>query len=159
MKQTFYIFENGEYVPYAEYDSDIRDSFREGNYLIQCMPGTKLTRKIVDTDYVSALAAINIFKEELVSLMVRNASMQLSVKHELSEEQRQAWEAFEETMVDTEFQLYRDSIYQCVERATEFLLKKSKLLIGAPNVQEAYEEFMTFLKLVQDESQRTTSNT
>jgi hypothetical protein len=155
MKQTFYILKDGEYVPYSEFASDISDSFREGSYLVQCQPGTRITKKIVNPDYVAVLAAINIFREELVMEMVKQSAMQLSIKRELTAEQRAAWDTFQKSLEDDDFRLYRDSISTVTDRAAEFLLKKSNLLLGSPNVREAYEEFMTFLQLAKDEPQTT----
>ena len=55
VKKIYYEKVGRKYVPVAEYDSDLTDSFGKGIHLVICYPGGQSRRYNIDPDYASEL--------------------------------------------------------------------------------------------------------
>jgi len=73
MKKIYYEKKGRRYVPVAEYDSDLMDSFSKGTHLVMVYPGGSSRRYNIDPNYAAMIAAGRV-AEDAISRAISYAS-------------------------------------------------------------------------------------
>jgi hypothetical protein len=77
MKKIYYVKEGRKYVPVAEYDSDLMDSFHKGNHLVMCYPGGVSRRFNIEPNYAAMIAAGRVAEDAVCSAMIKASELHL----------------------------------------------------------------------------------
>ena len=72
MKKIYYVKEGRRYVPVAEYDNDLLDSFPEGAHLVMCYPGGSSRRYRINPNHAAMIAAGRV-AEDAICRVLRDA--------------------------------------------------------------------------------------
>ena len=148
-KKVYYIKEGRKYIPVAEYDSDLMDSFPKGNHLVQCYPGGSSRRFNVDAKLAPMIAAGR-FAEDAISKEIMRASDLRPKRAPLTEGQRAAWEKLVEEFGPDAKTLEWPSAREVAEAGVNAMIAEAEKLMEHPMVKEAYDEFMAICKLVSE---------
>jgi hypothetical protein len=148
-KKVYYIKEGRKYIPVAEYDSDLLDSFPKGNHLVQCYPGGSSRRFNVDAKLAPMIAAGR-FAEDAISKEIMRASDLRPKRAPLTPGQRAAWENLVKEFGPEAKTLEWPSAREVAEAGVNAMIAEAEKLMEHPMVKEAYNEFMATCKLVSD---------
>jgi roadblock/LC7 domain-containing protein len=148
-KKVYYIKEGRKYIPVAEYDSDLMDSFPKGNHLVQCYPGGSSRRFNVDAKLAPMIAAGR-FAEDAISKEIMRASDLRPKRAPLTEGQRAAWQKLVEEFGPDAKTLEWPSAREVAEAGVNAMIAEAEKLMEHPMVKEAYDEFMAICKLVSE---------
>jgi len=148
-KKVYYIKEGRKYIPVAEYDSDLMDSFPKGNHLVQCYPGGSSRRFNVDAKLAPMIAAGR-FAEDAISKEIMRASDLRPKRAPLTEGQRAAWEKLVEEFGPDAKTLEWPSAREVAEAGVNAMIIEAEKLMEHPMVKEAYDEFIATCKLVSE---------
>lgn len=148
-KKVYYIKEGRKYIPVAEYDSELMDSFPKGNHLVQCYPGGSSRRFNVDAKLAPMIAAGR-FAEDAISKEIMRASDLRPKRAPLTEGQRAAWEKLVEEFGPDAKTLEWPSAREVAEAGVNAMIAEAEKLMEHPMVKEAYDEFMATCKLVSE---------
>lgn len=150
-KKLYYIKEGRKYVPVAEYDSDLLDSFPKGNHLVQCYPGGSSRRFNIDAKLAPMIAAGR-FAEEAISKELMKASDLRPKRAPLTPGQRAAWEKLVEEFGPDAKTLEWPSAREVAEAGVNAMVVEAEKLMDHPMAREAYNEFMATCKLVSEQN-------
>lgn len=148
-KKVYYIKEGRKYIPVAEYDSDLLDSFPKGNHLVQCYPGGSSRRFNVDAKLAPMIAAGR-FAEDAISKEIMRASDLRPKRAPLTPGQRAAWENLVKEFGPEAKTLEWPSAREVAEAGVNAMIAEAEKLMEHPMVKEAYNEFMATCKLVSE---------
>ena len=149
MKKIYYIKEGRKYVPVAEYDSDLLDSFSKGTHLVMVYPGGTSRRFNIDPNYAAMIAAGRI-AEDAICKAISKAS-ELRPKHTpITEAQRKAWAKLAKEMGDELCTLYGLSVHDCAEAGVKAMMEEANQLMENPSVKKAYEHFLLVCELTKE---------
>lgn len=148
-KKVYYIKEGRKYIPVAEYDSELMDSFPKGNHLVQCYPGGSSRRFNVDAKLAPMIAAGR-FAEDAISKEIMRASDLRPKRAPLTEGQRAAWQKLVEEFGPDAKTLEWPSAREVAEAGVNAMIAEAEKLMEHPMVKEAYDEFMATCKLVSE---------
>lgn len=146
MKKIFYERVGRKYVPVYEHDNDLLDSFSKGTHLVMVYPGGKSTRYNVDPNYAAMIAAGRVAEDEICRAMFV-ASEAKPKERPITERQRAAWEEMKAAFGDEFFSIQFASTRDIAEAAVNAMQAEAERLMTYPAVQEAYDHFMTVVKL------------
>lgn len=150
MKKIFYEKVGRRYVPVAEYDNELLDSFPKGNHLVMCYPGGSSRRFNVDPALAPMIAAGR-YAEQSMHDALRKASEMHRSKYEntiLTEEQHVAWKQFVEVMGERGRYVQWNSIHDIAEAGIKAMEEEAERLMQHESVRKAYDHFMLMCKLV-----------
>ena len=149
MKKLYYIKEGRKYVPVAEYDSDLLDSFPKGTHIVMCYPGGKSTRYSIDPAYAPMIAAGRLAEDAICKAM-HAASEAKPKEYPITERQRAAWEEMKTAFGDEFFSLEFASIRDLAETGVKAMQEEADKLMQHKSVRQAYEQFLLVAKLCAD---------
>lgn len=150
MKKIFYEKVGRRYVPVAEYDNELLDSFPKGNHLVMCYPGGSSRRFNVDPALAPMIAAGR-YAEQPMHDALRKASEMHRSKYEntiLTEEQHAVWEQFVKLMGERGRYVQWSSIHDIAEAGIKAMEEEAERLMQHESVRKAYDHFMLMCKLV-----------
>lgn len=150
MKKIYYIKEGQKYVPVAEYDSDLLDSFSKGTHLVMVYPGGTSRRFNIDPNYAAMIAAGRI-AEDAICRAITKASELRPQRSPITEGQKKAWENLAKEMGDELCTLYGASVHDCAEAGVKAMMEEAEQLMTNPSVKKAYEHFLLMCELTKDE--------
>jgi hypothetical protein len=150
-KKLYYIKEGRKYIPVAEYDSDLLDSFPKGNHLVQCYPGGSSRRFNIDAKLAPMIAAGR-FAEDAISKELMRISDLRPKRAPLTEGQRAAWENLVKEMGPDARTLEWPSAREVATAGVDAMIAEAEKLMDHPMVREAYDEFMATCKLVTEQT-------
>lgn len=150
MKKIYYIKEGRKYVPVAEYDSDLLDSFSKGTHLVMVYPGGTSRRFNIDPNYAAMIAAGRI-AEDAICRAITKASELRPQRSPITEGQKKAWEKLAKEMGDELCTLYGASVHDCAEAGVKAMMEEAEQLMTNPSVKKAYEHFLLMCELTKDE--------
>lgn len=153
MKKVYYVKEGRKYIPVAEYDSDLMDSFPKGTHIVMCYPGGKSTRYGIDPAYAPMIAAGRYAEDAICSALYKQSEAKPK-QRPITERQRQAWEELKAAFGDELFSLQFSSIRDLAEVGVNAMQAEADKLLTHPSVREAYDHFMFMAKLVHDETNK-----
>ena len=150
MKKIYYTKEGRKYVPVAEYDSDLLDSFSKGTHLVMVYPGGTSRRFNIDPNYAAMIAAGRV-AEDAICRAITKASELRPQRSPITEGQKKAWEKLAKEMGDELCTLYGASVHACAEAGVKAMMEEAERLMTNPSVKKAYEHFLLMCELTKDE--------
>ena len=152
MKKLYYIKEGRKYVPVAEYDNELLDSFPKGNHLVMCYPGGSSRRFNIDPNYAAMIAAGRVAEDAISSAMSKAQELR-PVNHNITPEQRALFDKFLASMSKDDPQrnmMTHGSIRDCAEAGIKAMMEEADKLMSNPAVKKAYEHFMLVCELTKE---------
>lgn len=151
MKKVFYEKVGRRYVPVAEYDNELLDSFPRGNHLVMVYPGGSSRRFNVDPALAPMIAASRTAEDAICSAMIKASELKPQ-RAPLTKEQHRAWRALARSFGDELCTLHGASVRDCVEAGVKAMQDEAEQLMTHPAVRDAYEQFQLVCKLVKEKS-------
>ena len=148
-KKIFYEKKGRRYVPVAEYDNDLLDSFPKGNHLVMCYPGGSSRRFNIDPNYAAMIAAGRV-AEDAICKEISKASELRPRQTPITAEQKKAWERLAKAFGDELCTLNGLSVRDCSEAGVKAMQAEADKLMQHPSVRRAYEQFQLVCKLVNE---------
>jgi hypothetical protein len=150
MKKIYYIKEGRKYVPVAEYDNELLDSFPKGTHLVMVYPGGTSRRFNIDPNYAAMIAAGRV-AEDAICRAISKASELRPKSTPITEAQQKAWKKLAKEMGDELCTLYGLSVRDCAEAGVKAMIEEAERLMTNPSVKKAYEHFLLMCELTKDE--------
>lgn len=154
MKKIYYVKEGRKYVPVAEYNDELMDSFTKGNHLVMCYPGGTSRRFNIDPNYAAMIAAGRV-AEDAISRAIHKASELSPQRTPLTEGQRKAWENLAKEFGQDLCTLQGASTRDIAEAGVKAMQEEADKLMTNPAVKKAYEHFMLVCELTKEQNEIT----
>ena len=148
-KKIYYEKKGRRYVPVAEYDNDLMDSFTKGVHLVQVYPGGSSRRFNIDPNYAAMIAAGRI-AEDKISEAIRKASDLRPKSKPLTPGQKKAWENLVKEFGEEARQLTWPSAREACEEAVKAMQDEADKLMKYESVRKAYDHFMLVCELTKE---------
>lgn len=149
MKKIFYEKVGRRYVPVAEYDSDLIDSFTKGTHIVISYPGGQSRRYNIDPAFAPMIAAGR-FAEDAVCKAISKASELRPQKTPITPGQKRAWEKLAKEFGDELATLNGLCLRECAEAGVQAMQEEADKMLTNPAVKKAYDNFMMICQLTQD---------
>ena len=149
MKKIYYIKEGRKYVPVAEYDNELLDSFPKGTHLVMVYPGGTSRRFNIDPNYAAMIAAGR-FAEDAICKAIHKASEAKPKERPITERQRSAWNEMKAAFGDEFFNLNYGSIRDYAEEGVKAMQEEANQLMENPTVKKAYDHFLLVCELTKE---------
>ena len=147
MKKIYYEKIGRRYVPVAEYDNDLLDSFTKGAHLVLCYPGGSSRRFNVEPNHAALIAAGRVAEDGMCDA-IRRASEMRPQRTPITEGQRRAWRKLAREFGDDLATLNMGSARDIAEAGVNAMIAEADKLMAHPAVRDAYEHFQTVCNLV-----------
>ena len=147
MKKIYYEKKGRRYVPVAEYDNDLLDSFPKGAHLVLCYPGGTSRRFNVEPNHAAMIAAGRVAEDAICEAM-RKASEMRPQRTPLTPGQIKAWNKLAKEFGDGLATLSMGSARDHAEAGVNAMIAEADKLMSHPAVRDAYEQFQTVCNLV-----------
>jgi hypothetical protein len=147
MKKLYYEKIGRRYVPVAEYDNDLLDSFPKGAHLVLCYPGGSSRRFNVEPNHAAMIAAGRL-AEDAMCEAIRKASEMRPQRTPITPGQKKAWEKLAKEFGDDLATLSMGSARDHAEAGVNAMIAEADKLMTHPAVRDAYEQFQTVCNLV-----------
>jgi hypothetical protein len=154
MKKIYYIKEGRRYVPVAEYDNDLMDSFPKGNHLVMVYPGGTSRRFNIEPALAPMIAAGRVAEDAMCTAMMKASELKPQ-QTPLTEGQRKAWRKLAKEFGNELCTLQGSSTRDIVEAGVKAMQTEADRLLQHESVKQAYDHFMFVAKLVHDENKET----
>jgi hypothetical protein len=148
-KKIYYEKVGRRYVPVAEYDNTLMDSFPKGDHLVMCYPGGSSRRFNINPAYAPMIAAGRV-AEDAISRAVVKASEMRPHKKAITEKQKAAWEALAEAFGDDRYYVEIPSAREIAEEGVKAIAIEAEKLLEHESVRKAYDHFMLMCQLVKE---------
>jgi len=149
MKKIFYEKVGRRYVPVAEYDNELLDSFPKGNHLVMSYPGGTSRRFNIDPNYAAMIAAGRV-AEDAVSEAIRKASDLRPKRTPLTEGQKKAWDNLVRELGEDARMLEWPSAREVAHKAVEAMQREADKLLMVPAVKQAHDHFLMVAELTKE---------
>ena len=149
MKKIYYEKVGRKYVPVAEYDSDLIDSFHKGTHLLMVYPGGQSRRFNIDPNYAAMIAASRVAEEAIIQAM-HKASELKPVRTPITPAQQKAWKKLAKEFGDELCTLSGASSHDIAEAGVKAMMAEADQLMTNPAVKKAYEHFLLVAELTKD---------
>ena len=147
MKKIYYEKIGRKYVPVAEYDSDLTDSFGKGSHLVICYPGVWQSRRYnIDPDYAALIAAARVAEDAMMQAM-QKASELKPTQTPVTPAQQRAWKQLARAFGTELCTLNGASAYDITQAGLKALEKEADKLLTTPAVKKAYDHFLLVAEL------------
>jgi hypothetical protein len=147
MKKIYYEKIGRRYVPVAEYDNDLLDSFTKGAHLVLCYPGGSSRRFNVEPNHAAMIAAGRVAEDGMCDA-IRRASEMRPQRTPITEGQRRAWRRLAREFGDDLATLNMGCARDIAEAGVNAMIAEADQLMSHPAVRDAYEQFQTVCNLV-----------
>lgn len=154
MKKIYYVKEGRKYVPVAEYNDELMDSFTKGNHLVMVYPGGTSRRFNIDPNYAAMIAAGRV-AEDTISKAVVKASEMRPHRSPITQEQKEAWDNLTKAFGDERYYIELPSAREIAEEAVKSMCVEAEKLMTNPTVKKAYEHFMLVCELTKEHNENT----
>ena len=146
MKKIYYEKKGRRYVPVAEYDNELLDSFPKGTHLVMCYPGGSSRRFNIDPNYAAMIAAGRV-AEDAICESIRKSSEMKPQRTPITIGQKKAWEKLAKEFGDELCPLTYGSTRDHAEAGVKAMQAEADKLMKHPSVQKAYEQFILTCEL------------
>jgi hypothetical protein len=151
MKKIYYEKIGRRYVPVAEYDNDLLDSFTKGTHLVMSYPGGTSRRFNIDPNYAAMIAAGRV-AEDAICDALRKASEMKPQRTPITPGQKKAWEKLAKEFGDELCPLTYGSIRDHAEAAVKAMMLEADKLMTNPAVRKAYDKFIMLCELTREQN-------
>lgn len=151
MKKIYYVKQGRKYVPVAEYDQDLMNSFHKGNHLVMVYPGGTSCRFNVEPALAPMIAAGR-YAEDAVAEAMTKASELKPQRTLLTEGQRKAWRKLAKEFGDELCTLQGASASDIARAGVEAMQAQADQLMTNPTVRKAYDKFMMLCELTREQN-------
>lgn len=148
-KRIYYEKVGRKYVPVAEYDSKLLDSFPKGNHLVMCYPGGSSRRFNIDPNYAAMIAAGRVC-EDTISKKIMEATDLRPKEIPLTTGQRAAWDNLVKEFGDSARCLEWPSAREACEAAVKAMQEEANKLMAHESVRKAYDHFILMCELTKE---------
>jgi hypothetical protein len=149
MKKIYYEKVGRKYVPVAEYDNELLDSFSKGTHLVMVYPGGQSRRFNVDPNYAAMIAAGRL-AEDAICRAISKASELRPKSTPITPGQKKAWEKLAKEFGDELCTLNGLSVHDCAEAGVKAMMAEADKLMTNPSVRKAYERFILIAQLTKE---------
>jgi hypothetical protein len=149
MKKIFYEKKGRRYVPVAEYDNELLDSFPKGTHLVMSYPGGTSRRFNIDPNYAAMIAAGRV-AEDAICDALRKASEMKPQRTPITEGQRKAWKKLAKEFGDELATLSLGCARDIADAGVKAQMAEAEKLLTNPSVRKAYERFMLIAELTKE---------
>ena len=149
MKKIYYEKRGRRYVPVAEYDNDLLDSFTKGNHLVMSYPGGTSRRFNIDPAYAPMIAAGRV-AEDAICNALHKASEMRPQRTPITLGQKKAWEKLAKEFGDALCPLMHASARDLAEAGIKAMQEEADKLMKHAGVRRAYEQFQLMCELTKD---------
>ena len=146
MKKIYYEKKGNRYVPVAEYDSELVDSFSKGTHIVMCYPGGQSRRYNIDPNYATLIAAGRVAEDAMCQAMHKASEMRPK-QTPITEGQRKAWKKLAKEFGDELATLNCASSHDIAEAGLKALQEEADKLLTNPAVKKAYDHFLLVAEL------------
>jgi len=157
MKKVYYEKVGRRYVPVAEYDNDLLDSFPKGTHLVMCYPGGSSRRFNVDPDYAAMIAAGRVAEDAVSKKIMEATEIRRNYKNRntpLTPGQRAAWDKLIEELGEDARQLEWPSARECAEEAVKAMMVEANMLMSNPAVKKSWDNFQMICQLTKESADK-----
>lgn len=148
VKKIYYEKKGRRYVPVAEYNEEWLDSFPKGAHLVMSYPGGSSRRYNIDPAYAPMIAAGRVAEDAISKHIMETSKLRVPEKErKLTEEQRNAWEAFAKAMGKEMYPLEYCSYREAAEQGVRAMMAEAENLLENPVVRKSYERFLLICEL------------
>jgi hypothetical protein len=151
MKKVYYEKVGRRYVPVAEYDNDLLDSFPKGNHLVMCYPGGVSRRFNIQPNHAAMIAAGRVAEDAMCDAL-RKASEMRPQRTPITEGQRKAWRKLAKEFGDDLATLSLGCARDIAEAGIKAQINEAEKLLTNPTVRRAYEQFLIVAELSKENS-------
>ena len=149
MKKIYYEKIGRKYVPVAEYDRDLTDSFPKGSTLVICYPGGQSRRYNIDPDYAALIAAGRVAEDAMIQAMHKRSELR-PAKTPITEGQRKAWKKLAKEFGTELCTLNGANSWDIAQAGLKALEDEAAKLLTNPAVKKAYDHFLLVAELTKD---------
>ena len=150
MKKIYYVKEGRRYVPVAEYDNDLIDSFHKGTHLVMVYPGGSSRRYNIDPNYAAMIAAGRVAEDAICNAITKQSELRPH-RTPLTKGQRTAWENLAKEFGEDLCTLHGASVRDCAEAGVKAMQEEADKLMQHSAVRNAYDQFQLVCKLVKEQ--------
>ena len=151
MKKIYYEKVGRRYVPVAEYDNNLLDSFPKGAHLVMAYPGGQSRRFNIDPNYAAMIAAGRV-AEDAICKAISKASELRPKSTPITLGQKKAWEKLAKEFGDELCTLSGLSIHDCAEAGVKAMQEEAEKLMKHESVRKAYEHFLLMCELTKEQN-------
>jgi hypothetical protein len=148
-KKIYYEKVGRRYVPVAEYDNMLMDSFPKGDHLVMCYPGGSSRRFNINPAYAPMIAAGRVAEDAISKAVVKASEMRPHNKP-ITEKQKAAWEALAKAFGDDRYYVEIPSAREIAEEGIKAMTLEAEKLLEHESVRKAYDHFMLMCQLVKE---------
>jgi hypothetical protein len=149
MKKVYYEKVGRRYVPVAEYDSTLLDSFPKGNHLVMCYPGGSSRRFNIESNYAAMIAAGRVAEDAISSAVVKASEMRPH-NRPITEKQKKAWENLAKAFGDDRYYIEIPSAREIAEAGVKAMQVEADKLMENESVRKAYDHFQLMCQLTKE---------
>jgi hypothetical protein len=150
MKKIYYEKRGRRYVPVAEYDNDLLDSFPKGNHLVMSYPGGASRRFNIDPNYAAMIAAGRV-AEDAISNKIREVTDLRPMNREIDEQTQKRWQEVIKVLPDDmRFMFSHGSARDAAEAGVKAMQLEADKLMKHEGVRKAYDHFMLMCELTKE---------
>ena len=149
MKKTYYIKQGRRYVPVAEYDNELLDSFPKGASLVLCYPGGSSRRFNIDPNYAAMIAAGRIAEDAICKRLMDESEIRPK-RRAMTQNEIDAWNNLVAVWGDDVRILQHRSARDVAEAGVKAMMEEADKLMKNPTVRKAYENFLLVCQLTKE---------
>ena len=148
-KKIYYEKLGRRYVPVAEYDNDLLDSFTKGTHLVMSYPGGQSRCFNIDPNYAAMIAAGRV-AEDAICRAISKASEIKPQRTPITPGQKKAWEKLAKEFGDELCPLTYGSYRDHAEAGVKAMQEEADKLMKHDSVRKAYEHFILMCELTKE---------
>jgi len=148
-KKIYYEKLGRRYVPVAEYDNDLLDSFPKGNHLVMSYPGGQSRRFNIDPNYAAMIAAGRVAEDAICKSISKSSEMRPQ-RTAITLGQKKAWEKLAKEFGDELCTLTYGSSRDHAEAGIKAMQEEADKLMKHEGVRKAYEHFLLMCELTKE---------
>ena len=149
MKKIYYVKEGRRYVPVAEYDNDLMDSFHKGNHLVMVYPGGTSRRFNIDPALAPMIAAGRYAEDAICQAMLKTSELRPQ-RTPITLAQQRAWKKLAKEFGDDLATLSLGCARDLADVGVQAMQAEANKLMSHPAVVDAWEKFMLTCELTKE---------
>lgn len=148
-KKIYYERVGRKYMPVAEYDNHLMDSFHKGNHLVMVYPGGTSRRFNIEPALAPMIAAGR-YAEDAICQAISKASEMRPQRTPITPGQKKAWEKLAKELGDELCPLTYGSARDHAEAGVDAMQAEADKLMKHESVRKAYDHFMLMCQMVKE---------